>query len=105
MAMLQIPLLAAQAQAFSVVIAGVTYQMRIAYADAPDGGWFLDLADRSGNSIVAGVPLVTGVDLMKQYAYLGLGFHLYVATDGAPELVPTFEDLGVTSRLFVEVDG
>lgn len=95
----EIPL-SPEPQTFAIDLAGTTYRLRLVYADVDQGGWVLDISDVSGNSIVAGIPLVTGHDLLEQYAYLGFGGQLFVATDGDPDLVPTFANLGVTSHLY-----
>lgn len=91
-----------QAQTFSATLAGVTYEMTLTWRDAPalGGGWMLDIADQGGNALVQGVPLVTGADLLAQYAYLDLDFQLFVQSDGDPTAVPTYTSLGVTSRLY-----
>jgi len=102
MAFYEIPL-SPTPQAFTIMLAGIEYRMRVVYADAPEGGWLLDINAQDGNPIVSGIPLVTGADLLEQYEYLGLGGGLWVATDGAPEAAPTFGNLGNASRLFFEV--
>ncbi len=61
----------------------------------------MDIADASGNPMVGSIPLVTGADLLEQYAYLGFGGALLVVTtQGPPDTVPGFGDLGVTSSVF-----
>jgi hypothetical protein len=95
----EIPL-TAQAQTFSVSLAGVEYTITLAWRDADEGGWFLDLADAAGNVIVSGIPLVTGADLLGQYRYLGIGGGLQVQSDGDPDAVPTYTNLGATSHLY-----
>jgi hypothetical protein len=91
-----------QAQTFSVTLAGATYDMTLTWRDAPalGGGWMLDLADASGNPLIQGIPLVTGADLLAQHAHLGLGFQLYIQSDGDPAAAPTYTSLGVTSHLY-----
>lgn len=84
----------------TVALGTATYTLRLAYADAPDGGWFMDISDAAGNPLVCGVPLVTGIDLLGQYPDLGLNGSLYVISDGADrQIVPGYADLGVTSHL------
>jgi len=90
-------------QAFSASINGTTRNLRFTYQNADQGGWVLDIADASGNAIVQGIPLVTGANLLAQYAYLGLGAGLMVTTDGDPDAVPTFDNLGTTSHLYVAI--
>lgn len=36
------------------------------------GGWFMDIADDNENPILMGIPLVTGSNLLEQFAYLGI---------------------------------
>lgn len=87
-------------QKFFVSLLGVTYRFTVKYQDQLTAGWVLDIADESGVPIVGGIPLVTGADLLGQYAYLGIGVPLYVATDGNLDAVPTFTNLGLQSKLY-----
>lgn len=84
----------------TVALGAATYDLRLFYADAPDGGWAMDLSDAAGDPLVCGVPLVTGIDLLGQYPDLGVGGALFLLSDGAdPQAVPGYADLGVTSHL------
>lgn len=88
-------------QSFSTVFPnGVTYQIRLIYQFNADHCWIMDISDVSGNPIVCGIPLVTGCDLLEQYAYLGLGCSLYVTTDGDQMTPPRFYNLGTSSHLW-----
>lgn len=87
-----------QPQNFNITLVGVEYQFSLAWRDAA-GGWFLDIADVSGNPLLSGVPLVTGVDLLAQYGYMAFGFELWVQTDAA-DAPPTFTNLGTESHLY-----
>jgi len=102
MAFYEIPL-SPTPQAFTIMLAGIEYRMRVVYADAPEGGWLLDIDAQDGTQIISGVPLVTGTNLLDQYEYLRLGGGLWVATDGDPDAEPTFGNLGNASRLYFEV--
>jgi hypothetical protein len=44
--------------------------------------------------------LVTGSDLLAQFAYLKLGGHLVVLSEGETFALPTFENLGSGSHLY-----
>lgn len=101
MAVFEIPL-SPTPQSFSINLAGVVYNLNFAYRDAPEAGWLLDIADANGVSLVAGIPLVTGADLLAQYEYLGIGGVLYVLSDDNAADVPTFTNLGVTSHLYFQ---
>lgn len=92
--------LSGQAQSFQMIILNVTYQFTLIWRDAASE-WVLDMADIDGQPLIQGIPLVTGCDLLGQYAYVGLGFQLWVATDGDPAAVATYENLGTTSHLYV----
>lgn len=118
----QVPLVASP-QTFTITLAGVTYTMTLmfhsaygAVSGAPVGvdqdvptsivdtndldGWALDIGDASNNPIVCGIPLIPGIDLFYQYAYLGFGGSLVVLVDGNPDAVPDFAGLGTTGRLY-----
>lgn len=92
-----------QPQVFNINIAGTAYRMQFLYHNCDQGGWAMDLMDAAGNPIVCGVPLVTGADLLAQYAYLGIGASLFVQSDGDPDAVPTFTGLGSTGHLYLVV--
>ncbi|MGI4946726.1 MAG: phage baseplate plug family protein [Janthinobacterium lividum] len=93
----EIPLVAAP-QTLTVRLGSLNYGMRLIYRGV--AGWVLDLSDALGNVLVAGIPLVTGADLLAPYPNLAIGGALYVQTDGDPAAVPGFADLGDPSRLF-----
>lgn len=87
-------------QRFTVTLSGVDYRMTVQYRDAGGAGWVLDIADTTNQSIVSGVPLVTGVDLLGQYRHLGFAGRLWVQGAANPDDVPTYEDLGVASKMY-----
>jgi len=91
--------LQAEPQTFSISLAGNTYTLTLKW-NAPNATWVLDIADANGNDIVTGIPLVTGVDLLGQYKYLGIGGSLVVQSTNDPSLVPNDETLGSTGNLF-----
>lgn len=90
-------------QTFNISLAGVTYQLTLVYRDASTNnplGWVLDVADASGNNILNGVPLVTGVNLFQPYPNLGFGGGLLVIPNAGSDTVPGFTDLGVNTQLY-----
>lgn len=101
MAVLEIPL-SPEPQTFRITLSQVEYQLTVIWRDADQGGWVLDIADAQGVPILEGAPLVTGANLLSQYAYLGIPGRLIVQTDFAPDEVPTFANLGRSSRLYYE---
>lgn len=96
----EVPLIPSQPQRFTITLGGVSYNMRLTYDIAQDGCWMLDIGDADANLLVAGIPLVTGVDLLAQYAYMQFGGSLVCTTDRGAGEVPTFDGLGVTSHLY-----
>ena len=90
------------AQTFNITLSGTSYRVTMQWRDL--AGWIADIADASGNSIVAGVPLVTGVDLLGQYRHLGFAGRLWVQTSDDPDAVPTVENLGSGSHLYWVTD-
>lgn len=85
-------------QLFSVTLAGGAYLMRTVWRDPC---WYLDLLNADQTPVAQALPLITGADLLAQYAYLNLGFSLVVGTDIAGQEYPTKTDLGITSHLYV----
>jgi hypothetical protein len=93
-----IPLLS-QNQSLNITLGGVQYTLYI-YWCAPSQTWNFDLSDASGNLILGGRPLVTGIDLLQQFQYLNLGGALVVQTAGQDALAPpTFTNLGTDANL------
>lgn len=98
----EIPL-TADPQVFAIALAGVTYSLTLRWNTAAEC-WFLDIADRSRQTILSGVPVVTGLDLLAQYEYLELGGMLVVQTDHDADAVPTLANLGTTSHVYFLVE-
>ena len=100
----EIPLSSAN-QTLSTVLNGVSYIIRLIFCQTTDSQacWLLDINDQNDNPIVCGIPLVTGADMLEQYAYLNFGFILYCFTDGNLSANPTFANLGTTSHLQFQV--
>lgn len=91
-------------QTFTITLSGVDYRLTVQYRKAGGAGWILDIADSNDNPLVSGIPLVTGTDLLGQYAYLGFGGRLWVQGAATPDDVPTFDDLGLGSKVYWVTD-
>ena len=98
----EIPLIPAP-QTFTARLQGVVYNLRVTWC-VPSQTWVLDISDIDDAPIILGIPLVTGADLLEQYAYLGIGGQLFVVCDAGPDAVPTYHDLGVLSHLVYVTD-
>ena len=96
MAISEIPL-SPENQQFSITLAGTSYRMSVTWRAA---FWCLDIMDSSGADLIKGIPLITGPDLLAQYAYLNPGFSLYVGCDDPANENPTATDLGINSHLY-----
>lgn len=93
--------LAPDFQVFDISLGGNNYQITLKWNESDDGGWMMDLADTTGNSIVSNIPLVTGEDLLSGLEYLGIPGSFYVLTEGSSPLDnPTLANLGQGSDLF-----
>lgn len=88
-------------QNFVINLGGTTYTLTSKWNDIMQS-WILDIADSSQNMLAAGLPFVTGADLLDGLAYLGIDGSLLVYTNGQEFLVPTFEGLGTDSNLFFQ---
>lgn len=101
----EIPLKVGVPQSFNSTLGGHRYSITIQYRDDPMGGWVIDIYDADTQApVLTGIPMVTGVNLLEQYAYLGFGGGLWVQTSHHealnPDNVPTFENLGRDGLLY-----
>jgi hypothetical protein len=94
----EIPL-SPEPQRFSITLVDKLYQMRVLW-NKDQQCWHLDINDEVGVPLLLGVPLVPGYDLLRQYRHLDFGGALIVQADYDIYATPTFEDLGITARLY-----
>jgi len=94
--------LAATPQQFYITLGGVQYQLTTAW-NWPGQVWQLTIATAAGVTILDNIPLVTGCDLLAQYAYLELGGQLIAFTDNDLSQPPTFSALGTSGHLYFQV--
>lgn len=67
--------------------------------------WQIDISDtQTGASLISGLPLVTGCDLLEPFPELGFIGSLVVATDGDNYAIPTLDNLGINSNVYYLVD-
>lgn len=86
---------------FQINLAGTNYLMTVKWNNMPDAGWQFDMTNADTNTpLFYGQPFVTGADLLAGLGYLGIAGSLLVVTQGAPDAVPTFNNLGVQSNLY-----
>ena len=101
MTVYEIPL-TPEPQTFSISIAGTVYKLAFTW-NRFGGFWVLDIANAQGASLLGGLPLLPGRDLLDQFAYLALGFQLFCLTDHDPDAAPTYTNLGLTSHVYVSL--
>lgn len=94
----RIPLTNSQQQ-LGIALGGIVYTLTVNF-NSNANSWTLDIADQSGNVIVAGIALVTGCDLLGQFGYLNFGGSLVAMTDYDSEAVPTYDNLGGNGNLY-----
>ena len=93
----EIPL-SSGSQQFSIKLGENPLQVRLVWREAEGGGWFMDLSDDAGESVIAGVPLRCGHDLLEEHAHLGLG-KMTVTLDGETDRDPAYADRGTRVQL------
>jgi hypothetical protein len=87
-------------QTFAITLNGRDLVMTSRWNDTMQT-WLLDLVDGvTSLPILLSLPLVTGVDLLAQFAHLGLTGQLIVYTDGQADAPPTLSNLGIDSNLY-----
>ena len=97
----EIPL-SAEPQIFNIQLAGVIYYLTLRWNIEAEA-WNLDIADQDRQPLLNGLLVVTGLDLLGQYAYMGFGGMLIAQTDANPDAVPTFVNLGSEGRVYFVV--
>ena len=98
----EIPLSSTPQQFSALFPDGNTYTIRLIYQFDADNCWLLDLSDANDDPLVCGIPVITGADLLAQYAYLfATPFSLFALTDGDLAEPPHFYNLGTTGHIRV----
>ena len=98
--MIEIPLTSAPEQLLTVTIRGNTYDCRVKI-NSRSGVWSISFS-QFGVDIVNGVPLLAGIDILKQHN-LPID-NAYVVNLDDPKLDPSSDNLGVSSKLFILTD-
>jgi hypothetical protein len=105
MSLYKIPLTPAP-QTFNIALADREYRLTVRWnASFGSESWILDITTAdNGTPVLSGIPIVTGVDLLGPYEYLGFGGSL-VCYSGSSDIAPTFDNLGIDNELlFVVTD-
>jgi hypothetical protein len=113
MAVYTIPTIPSRLQKFKVTINGLDYGMRLLWNKA-SSCWVIDIYTDGGDPLLMGMPLITGIDLLLQFEYLGIGKNdetvtltqlivMTYAVGVSPDTVPTWENLGTDGFLYAMV--
>lgn len=95
----EVPLISLPQQ-FQVTLSGVDYRVRLTWC-WPIQCWIMDMyAADTLEPILLGNAVVTGADLLAQFAYLDFPGALVVQTDHDRLAMPTFDNLGTLSHIF-----
>jgi hypothetical protein len=91
-------------QKFDLTLSGKNLSIVLQY-NSYMPNWTISLIDRQTQTpLVLQLPLITGANLLEQYGFLEIGGELHVFTDGDPDSIPTFQNLGVESNLYYLVE-
>jgi hypothetical protein len=87
-------------QTFDINLSNLPFKMKITWNDAMKS-WMMALLDGNTQDVlIESMPLVTGADLLEQFAYLQIPGQLIVFTKGGVTDEPTFDNLGADSNLY-----
>jgi len=98
MAVYQIPL-SNKNQKLQISLLGTVYTLIVRWNALADL-WYLDINDVNNAPILNGLPLTAGVDVLKQFRYLGIGGALVAQNVSSPNAPVTYDGLGSTGFLF-----
>ncbi len=91
---------------FRISLSGKVYQFSVVWRDNDQGGWFLGISDFNGQPLVLGIPMVTGLNLLYQFGYLGIGADgsgLFMISDKDAFVGPSYDSLGTSCKLYYVV--
>lgn len=84
-------------QHFSIQLAGRNLILKLIFRD--EAGWIMDIADEHA-TIISGVPLIPGKDLLSQYPDINLEGRFQVVSDDDTLEYPSQSNLGINSHLY-----
>ena len=86
-------------QTLKVALVSTQYQLTFVWNQYA-ACWMMDMGDGNGNAVISGMPVVTGADMLAQYAYLQIAGILIAQTDSNADGVPTLANLGITGHVY-----
>jgi hypothetical protein len=91
-----------QNQNQSISLSGAQYNLVVRWNQFSNC-WIMDIYDVDDNPVLLNRPLVTGADLLAQFAYLMIGGQMIVQSDGVTNAVPTYNNLGSVGHLYYRI--
>lgn len=97
-----IPLNSNPNQSFNITLSvdnkNLTLGFYIAYNEIA-GYWFMNIADKDGNKLLSGIPLLVGYNLLRQYKYLNIGSAYMAKIDNITDENANSSNLGTSFQL------
>lgn len=90
---------------FVVDLVGRSFEVKNVWNDEVQIWEFSIYNADTGTPIVVGIPLVAGADLFDQFVHEDFGGSLICISEGDQLSPPTFENLGVTSKVAFVTNG
>lgn len=88
-------------ETFSVTINNVDFNA-VTRWNAVQQCWVASVQDANSVPILQNIPLIPGVDLLGQFAYLAPGVKLSTLVDYDAAAAPKYAELGTTANVYVE---
>lgn len=89
-------LIQSRQQKFVVDLAGTFYGLKLRWLAGIDPCWVVDIFSGSGQALVLGLPLLPGVDALKQHRHLGIKGGLYIKSG----IKASYDNLGDKAKLY-----
>lgn len=89
-------------QSFGITLNNIDYVLTFRWNQA-SRCWKLDIADPNLTLLVSGLAIITGVDILTQFAYLDLGGQIIAQTSHDTFAVPMFANLGNLGKVYFVV--
>ena len=90
--------LSPKAQSLTTSLNGVSYKFTFVW-NYTENAWVINIDDQYGIPLIYGILMVSDVDLLAPYSYLGIGGGLVAINDTSSDPIG-YSELGVTGQLY-----
>jgi hypothetical protein len=91
-------------QEFEIELSGISLLI-VCVWNEEQPAWELNIYDGLSRApLITTLPIVSGVDLLSQFAHIGIPGKLIALTEGDELMPPTLDNLGVGANLYYIVD-